>query len=153
MPKPSRFTVLPVLAVTLLGASGAMAQDRTPPRDPPGQASRWTERFMELYDHNRDGKVTLDEIGGDQKRVFGAIDSNGDGSVSVEEFRRRAHVLELFSTTSLFDLLDANGDGKLSADEIGAPSKRWFTRYDANRDGAMEANEIPDRGRGHGRNR
>lgn len=100
---------------------------------------------MGTYDHDGGGKVKLDAISADQERLFNAIDTNGDGFLSPDEFRRRGHLLELFSTTSLFDLLDADGDGKLTAKEIGGPSRRWFARYDANNDGAIEAGELPER--------
>jgi Ca2+-binding EF-hand superfamily protein len=119
--------------------------------------SRHAERMLRLFDTNGDGKITLAEINADQARMFTALDVDGDKSMSVDEIRRRGRSLQIFRTTTLFDLLDANGDGKLSVAEVQAPSKRWFKRYDENGDGVMEASEIPQRhghrGRrgGHGR--
>jgi len=111
--------------------------------------SHHAERMMRLYDTNGDGKISLAEINADQARMFTALDVDGDKSMSVEEIRRRGRSLQIFRTTTLFDLLDANGDGKLSVVEIQAPSQRWFKRYDKNGDGILEADEIPD-GRGSG---
>ena len=105
--------------------------------------SRRAERMIRLFDLNGDGKVTLEEINTDQARIFTALDVNDDKSMSVDEIRRRGRSLQIFRTTTLFDLLDANGDGKLSVAEVQAPSKRWFKRYDANGDGVMEASELP----------
>ena len=99
--------------------------------------------MIRLFDLNGDGKVTLEEINTDQARIFTALDVNDDKSMSVDEIRRRGRSLQIFRTTTLFDLLDANGDGKLSVAEVQAPSKRWFKRYDANGDGVMEASELP----------
>ena len=107
--------------------------------------SRHVARFMMLYDLNNDGKVTIEEINDDQARMFAAMDINNDKSMSVDEIRRRGRSLQIFRTTTLFDLLDTNGDGKLSLDEIQAPSKRWFKRYDTNSDGVMDASEVPAR--------
>ena len=112
--------------------------------------ARRAQRFIEFYDTNGDGKVTLDEIVADQARLIGAIDVDGDKTLSVAEVKRRGRLLRMWRTTTLFDLLDANGDGKLSAEEVSAPTKRWFKRYDTNGDGVMEASELPERRwRGH----
>jgi hypothetical protein len=107
------------------------------------QTSRGTDRFVRLYDLNRDGKVSIDEIKTDQARMFTAIDIDDDGKLSVDDIRRRGRSLQIFRTTTLFDLLDVNGDGTLSVAEIQGPSERWFKRYDENGDGVMEDNEIP----------
>ena len=55
-----------------------------------------TARFLELFDVNRDGKVTLDEI----MEVF---DLDKNGSVSFDE---------------VFDFFDFNGDGVTTAGEF-----------------------------------
>ena len=105
--------------------------------------SRRAERMKRLYDTDGDGKVTLAEINADQARMFTALDVDGDKSMSVDEIRRRGRSLQIFRTTTLFDLLDTNGDGKLSVAEIQAPSKRWFKRYDKNANGILEDDENP----------
>ena len=104
--------------------------------------NRHAERLAHHFDTNEDGKVTLKETTAYQERLMGAVDVNGDGSLSDKEFRRGARVFRLFSTTSLFDLLDTNGDQKLSAKELTGPTTRWFSRYDANKNGVMEASEY-----------
>jgi Ca2+-binding EF-hand superfamily protein len=100
-------------------------------------------RILQVLDVNNDGKVTQDEIMAEQKRLIGAADLDGDGKLSVEEFRRRGRWFQRLHTTTLFDLLDANGDQILSAEEIANPSTRWFKRYDKNGDGGIVADEVP----------
>ncbi len=135
------------------GAQMPMAQGMTTgaPDHRAARQSRRAQRFIEFYDTDGDGKATLDEIVADQGRLFGAIDSDGDKSLSVAEVKRRGRLLRMRRTTTLFDLLDADGDGKLTQAEVSAPTRRWFKRYDANGNGEMEATELPQhRGRGRG---
>lgn len=112
------------------------------------RASRHAQRFMRLYDINKDGKVTPEEIALDQARMFTAMDVNDDKALSVDEMRRRGRSLQVFRAATIFDMLDINGDGKLSVSEVQGPSKRWLKRYDTNGDGVMEADEVPHRHHG-----
>lgn len=151
MSRTRTVTLAALAACSMLLASGG-APSSAADRD--DRESRRAMRFMELYDTNNDGKVTVDEITADQGRLFGAVDVNGDKVLSVDEFRRRGRLFRSFATTTLFDLLDTNGDQKLTAAEISAPTERWFSRYDENKDGMMEASELPSRHSsrgGHGR--
>jgi Ca2+-binding EF-hand superfamily protein len=102
-------------------------------------------RFMRIYDLNRDGRVSPAEIARDQALLFSALDIDGDKTLSVDEMRRRGRTLQIFRSTTIFDMLDTNGDGKLSLQELQAPSQRWFKRYDKNGDGVMEISEVPNR--------
>ena len=141
------------LTICALAAATALATGLADPalaQEAKEQASPRVQRFMTIFDTDNDDKVSLGEIAGEQQRLFGAIDFNGDGSLSADEFRRRGRLLQRPGTTTLFDLLDVNGDQKLTREEITAPSSRWFKRYDADANGALEAAEI-DTGRGHGR--
>ncbi len=132
------FLAAGILAALSSGAAQAQTQGQTG-----GDDSDGLPRTMQILDTDRDGKVTLDEITAEQKRLFGAADLDGDGKLSVEEFRRRGRWFQRLNTTTLFDLMDANGDGVLTAEEIGAPSARWFKRYDRNGDSSLEPAEVP----------
>lgn len=134
-----------------LGTGAALAQSAPPPGHTPGPGGpgHRAQGFVELFDTNKDGKASSEEILAEHARLFGAADVDKDGSLSVDEFRRRGRLLQSLGTTTLFDMLDANGDGKISQAELDAPTKRWVSRYDANKDGAMDASELTT-GRDHG---
>ena len=100
-------------------------------------------RSFRLIDTNADGKITIQEIDAEHRRLIGAADLDGDGKLSVEEFRRRGWWFQRLHTSTLFDLMDANGDSVLTPDEISAPSARWFKRYDKDANGGITPTEAP----------
>ena len=137
-------------AAIVLVAGGAWAQQggSRDSQDQPRQS-----RAFKILDTNSDGRITLEEIAAEQKRLLSAADVDGDGSLSVTEFRRRGRLFMALRATSLFDLLDVNGDQMVTLDELGKPSERWMKRYDGNMDG-LTSDELPRRKRfGKGRKR
>ena len=130
------------LALAAVGTSAVQAQGQ-PAHDHERFERFRTERYIELFDTDGSGSVSLDEITAEQRRLILATDVDGNGKLSVEEFRRRGHLFQMLRATSVFDMLDANGDRQLTAAEIAAPTQRWFSRYDANSDGGLDADEIP----------
>ncbi|MFM2129306.1 MAG: hypothetical protein RL477_852 [Pseudomonadota bacterium] len=148
------------------GGPGQMMQGERGPRAEGDRAQRreqamkrMADRRIQFLDANKDGKISAAEIAAEEKRLFAAADVNGDGKLSVEEFRRRGQWFVRMGTSSFFDLLDANGDGQISAEEMTGPSARWFKRHDADKNGTIDADEYVrarESGRGaggHGRHR
>lgn len=125
-----------VLALGAAVAAPAVAQNRGHDRD------LRAERLIELLDTDGDDRVSIAEIMEEHARLFAAADLDGDGALSVEEFRRRGRLFQSLGTATLFDMLDTDGDQTLSADEINRPSQRWFVRYDRDGDGTMTPDEI-----------
>jgi Ca2+-binding EF-hand superfamily protein len=142
-----RLAIAALSAAILFTPLAVSAQERdrqeTGTQSSEPRVSRGAERFIRLFDMNGDGKVSIEEINSDQARMFTALDIDDNKQMSVEEIRRRGRSLQIFRTTTLFDLLDTNGDGQLSLAEVQSPSQRWFKRYDQNGDGVMDASEVP----------
>lgn len=67
-------------------------------------------------------------------RALAAIDTNGDGLISMAE-------VEAISAMR-FQRLDANGDGMLTEAEFASTTMQAFAAVDANGDGALSRQEI-----------
>ena len=141
MPARSRWISIVLAGAILAGAIGIVTAQEADPR----RESR-ASRFIELFDTDLDGFASLTELTDEQARLFGAVDLDGDGALTVAEFRRRGALFQRLGTTTLFDLIDANGDQRLTVDELAAPAARWFTRYDVNGDGVLDVDELAIRG-------
>jgi len=108
-------------------------------------------------DRNDDGRLSLSEYSADNprlartgrvRRVFAALDRDGDGNLSVEEFTDQPQ-------EALFGKLDADADGKVSLQEFTKPkrtpeqvaaAKKGFARKDSDGDGSLSFKEYAFRG-------
>jgi len=81
-----------------------------------------------------------------QRPAFADLDTNGDGSLTLEEMQS--------ARQARFAQADADGDGNLSRDELLAAGAeriatmvdRQMERFDDNEDGMLSANEMDDMG-------
>ena len=122
----------------VLASAGAEAQG---PHAGDRQNSH-VDGFIKIFDTDGDGLIAAVEITAEQQRLFTASDVDGDGTLSVSEFRRRGRLLQSLNATTLFDLMDVDGSQTLAGPEVFDPSSRWFARYDTDGDGKLNANEV-----------
>src|SRR3546814_8632604 len=99
------------------------------------------EAFVSQHDDNADGRLTWAEFDAFRRNRFDVTDSNGDGTVDVEEyvqeFDDRLHrALEagrdehIEAARRRFAAIDADKDGKVSRAEFDASGERVFARGD-----------------------
>jgi Ca2+-binding EF-hand superfamily protein len=99
----------------------------------------WWAALLGASDRDRDGKVTLDEVldvvdalpkmpgavTGTADAMFEAVDENGDGAISADEYHRLIAAWNGVDTPTgeVFAHLDLDGDGRLSRDEF---TGHWY---------------------------
>lgn len=136
--KKISLTIAAATGLWAFAGTGLVAQEREF-RGPGDRAAQSTLRILDL---DGDGQVSSGEISDEQIRMIAAIDVNGDGVLSVDEFRRNGRLLIALNVTTFFDMMDVNGDRQLDEAEIVQPAQRWVARYDANADGVLDVDEI-----------
>ncbi len=117
---------------------------------------RWTTSFV-IWIAIRDGKVSPDEVPDEGRERFDRLsayaDTDGDGSISKEEFQKGIERIRRplagrndVDPKEIFEHLDRNADGKLTADEVPSENVERFKRGvqfgDRDRDGALSEEEF-----------
>lgn len=146
----TRTTLTAIALATLLPIS-ALAQNGTPGL-----------HFVENWDADSDGQVTLAEATEKRGDIFFMFDQDENDLLDAEEYK-------LFDTTREADMQanagghqngqmrgvnqglmlkfnDANGDGTVSKDEFLARVPDWFAMMDRNEDGVITTADFGRRG-------
>lgn len=131
-----------LLASGLLCSSLALAQGGS------------TSRFMQFFDTNKDGVVSLDEFNSAMLARFHAMDTDHNGVVSAKEFYAYIQHRRLQHREARLKQMDANGDGRVTEAEylayMNKEAKIRFDRMDKNHDGILTANELVSGRHHHG---
>ncbi|SDK02277.1 hypothetical protein [Aliiruegeria lutimaris] len=83
-------------------------------------------------DANDDATVTADEARDGMAAALAENDGNGDGTLSLEEFKALHDQAIRPQMVDRFQALDEDGDGQLTQDEVTAPAD-WMARMQARR--------------------
>lgn len=113
--------------------------------------------FIENWDQDSDGAVTLAELAEKRENVFASFDSNEDGMLDAEEYalfdEARANDQAQIGgghgkgkngpeTPMERSFNDTNADGMVSAEEWAAGSPLMFAKLDKNGDGKVTSDDF-----------
>ncbi len=104
-----------------------------------------------MFDENKDGKLSRDELRKGVDKMFAETDTNKDGTISQDEMRARhkaMHDKMRGQMQEQWKAADKDGDGALSRAEVDAAKmprlSRDFDRLDGNKDGKLTPEEMRD---------
>ncbi len=95
--------------------------------------------FIQRFDRNGDGLVSIDEFPGSERR-FDRLDSNGDGTIDADEAPQRPSQHRPDPEELIADF-DEDGDGQLSLEEFPGPDHH-FERLDSDKNGFLTSEEL-----------
>ncbi|NUQ00096.1 MAG: EF-hand domain-containing protein [Armatimonadetes bacterium] len=116
---------------------GGAPKDKPAPRD-----------MFQKFDTNQDGRIAQDEAPADLWGKISGADKDGDGGVTLDEFRAAhppadgAPKGDRPDIMPMFNKHDTNQDGKLTADEVPAEFWAKLSASDKDGDGAVSADEA-----------
>ncbi len=104
-----------------------------------------------LFDENKDGRLSKDEVRKGVDKMFTDIDTNKDGFITKEEMQahhKAMHDKMHSKMQERWKAADKDGDGSLSRAEVDAAGmkrlSRDFDKLDKNKDGKLTSDEMRD---------
>ncbi|WP_375593585.1 hypothetical protein ABWI00_16215 [Algihabitans albus] len=128
-------------------ASADRGSNHGPNHGPGGRGGQIMQMF-EQVDLDGDGQITRAEVTQVRDQRFADSDTDGDGTLALDEFEQLWLQMVRERMVDRFQSLDADGDGRITAAEFDRPIDRMFSRMDADEDGAVSRSEIREH---HGR--
>ena len=103
-------------------------------------------KFMQFFDANGDGSVTIEEFQGSSKTRFERIDADNNGVISKEEFANYMQSRRDDRHKDRLAAMDADKDGQVSKEEFlnasQARAERKFARMDKDDNGLLSGDEL-----------
>lgn len=141
--KPLAFAVL---AIAGLAAGAALAQGMMDRGDRHGGGRG--HQLLRALDADGDRVVTIEEARALQLDRLGRFDTDGDGTLSLDEFTPLFTEVTRTRMVNMYQYLDADGDGEVTEAEMLSPVQK-LTQMDLDGDGDVDRDDRPAR-RGKG---
>lgn len=106
------------------------------------RGERRFERLLESYDSNEDGKLTQAEIDGVRAERLARFDSDGDGSLTLQEYEALWLDAMRERMVDRFQSHDDDGDGRVTAEEFGERFSNLVARRDRDGDGELTREDF-----------
>lgn len=142
-------------AVSLVACGGNRGPRERPPLSPE-RVERLNDRYIRLWDANKDGLVTCEDVTVRRMQVFEQVNTDGDIGLSPSEYRQVVFEDKSFLFYR-FDYMDKDIDGSISLAEFSRIPQNEFNSADKNKDCMISAAEAAEslrdqfRERGRGR--
>ena len=109
-----------------------------------------TPEMMHMIDTNKTGKISKEDWVAYHTKVFKALDKNGDGFLTPDEFYGEPKPISFatggysraLETKQMFGRIDANGDGKVSLEEYLNFQNMVFGMMDTGKKGELTAGDF-----------
>jgi len=114
--------------------------------------------FLEEWDNNADGQVTVEDVANRRSDIFASFDADDNGILDADEYAFFDEARETSHTDDegdnghggdrkaavgmTLEFNDVNGDGSVSVDEFVAQSAAWLALVDRNGDGMVDKTDF-----------
>lgn len=152
----SRIAVILAIPVVASACTGTRMVTSTAPADREANI-----QVALLYDADKNGEVTRQEMEAGLAREMTVADSDGDGVLGLSEMQAENQRRFVANQTGFSPLIDWNRDGKVDKIEFSTTIRSMFAEMDADQNGVLSGIELrvprarppqpPQAGRGRGR--
>ena len=101
------------------------------------------EQMSELYDANKDGKISQEEIDTNRGKLLVEFDADKSGNLALTEFQNLWLKANNQRMVRDFQQLDTDANGQVTTDEYKAPLAKLVAQLDRNSDGSIAVDEMP----------